>query len=170
MTGCGNVFNSKYQQVPAGSFSYMNASAAQSAIFTPSDYTCSSMSNVLPQESTSGSDAESFTACPNKDAASTGNILVQGEISGTDSICVFPAKQTSSGAMSWYNDPQKKGSPIYSCAKMSAEGAAFSFPTLQGVTGFNALFIVSQDDSADMLKCLLTELAFCPFYFYGKFR
>jgi hypothetical protein len=96
--------------------------------------------------------------------------MVQGETSGTDTICVFPAKETGSGSKSYFTDPNNTKAPLYQCSTVTDSLSVYNFQSLNSNAGFNAVYIVAQSDATAMQACLVAQMAGCPYYFYGKFR
>jgi hypothetical protein len=172
LMGCGNVFTPRTDKAPSNAFYYQPIQS--SALGTDpnsilQNYNCEGATMVYPEADTMG-EVPGLSVCTGKASDMKADILIQGEVSGTDMLCAFPVRQSASGAKSWYTDPENRGRPLYKCGQNTVEGTPFSFPTLKTVSGFNAVFVVDQADVADMEACLQANLAFCPYYYYGKFR
>jgi hypothetical protein len=178
ITGCGNVFappDNKYASPK--SFYYNPNEASPATAGDPeglkSNFVCSGEETIHPEynDISYNTSIHDFEVCPHQDKNMTHMILLQGDFSLSRTLCVFPAKEAISGALSYFPDAARNNNPLFVCSTDAdqLDLAMYSFPSLQGVAGFNAVYMVEPNDTAQMQTCLKNQLQGCPFYYYGKF-
>lgn len=173
MTGCGNLLYSQSNQAPTNAFYYtqnQSSSTSSDSGINTSNYICTGETSIYPQGQSTSTSSESFSVCTSITNGDRSNIMVQGETAGSNTICVFPAKETGSGSKSFFTDPNNSKAPLYQCAAVSDGLSVYNFQSLGSTSGFNAMYVVAQADATAMQACLLAQMAGCPYYFYGKFR
>jgi hypothetical protein len=186
LSACGNLAAPAGITVP--NQGYYNPSYYPTGASTPdtndlnvSNYTCPYYSNIAP---TSGMiDPSSFNyykLCPNRMSSSSSKFLLSTTSlnpATNQKVCVFAAyEQTWSANLASPRttlqpeiDPGTN-QPLFQCVDLSQGSAFLSFPSTGKPYQWNAAFIVSERNQAQMSACLLSRSpSTCPIYSVGKF-
>lgn len=134
----------------------------------PGSDSCSEDISVVPQNTGIEHDLHGFSVCAG--ATNKSNLVVQGDLVGSNSLCAIPAKEDDFGRKSVFYDLNQGQKVIYQCSQTSQKQTYFSFPMLQSNPGFNSLFLVEINDLVPMLNCLAQRTTCGNDYFYGRFR
>jgi hypothetical protein len=175
-TGCGNMGAYNLSKVKTGSYQF-DSYSSDSDWAIEAKFSCTGHPFILPNQDSGFSGTDHYTACPSIQNSTYGDILVKGSSTENHSICVIPAKQDTNGNISWFRD-SKTTQPIYLCSDInSSKGTIFSFPlagqasTTQLLNpGYNAVYIVEQNDMDEMLQHLANQNVQAPNYAFGEFR
>ncbi|MBC7690507.1 MAG: hypothetical protein H7222_01950 [Methylotenera sp.] len=160
-TGCGNIGASTRNSANAYGVNLEQAelSGGTSEV---GDYSCPAAANVKPDYDWKFDGTGSFTVCPGK--TSTYKIWIEGIISGTEKVCVFPIQFVDATRFVWKLNAV--GKPMFNCdVTPSWSGTEVNFD----LTQYNAVMIVPSADQAKMSSCLINHTN-CPVYAQGRFR
>jgi hypothetical protein len=128
------------------------------------NYYCGSKANVEPDWEWSLDGAGYYTICPSKTVYS--NILVHGQTSLTNTICIFPAEYIDDRNIFTKPDLQT-GGPMHKCVTATDRGVYTAFAGVR----YNAAFIVESPHVEQMYACLVQrDSVTCPRYSFGIFR
>jgi hypothetical protein len=166
-TACGELLPPISRSVSASTSTSSNTSLT-------GDWSCPSQANVIPLDDVTLTGSIGFyKVCT---SPSNNQLLkISGATRSSNVICLFPADQTSNGAVTPKKDT--RGMPIAICKNLSdatAQGLSIDLNSSGGSTAltFNYLFIVESQDALSMQNYLATgNRSYQPdFYSQGRIR
>ena len=163
--GCGRAFPTNINYAPANSivspYTYLGNNSA-------ANFSCPGLPNVIPNMDQTVDGSNYFTVCTSKIAGNFSDLLITGNFSASNSLCVVPVQMLDSSHFKAKLDPQ--GNPSYTCSARNDDGAVLISNPMANSSSFNAVVIVESPQLNNLISCIQNNFANCPNFSFGKIR